>query len=37
MIASADACQRFLLTNFNNGKCARQCVACIDAANAGFA
>ena len=37
MIASADDCRRFLLTNINNGKCARQCVARIDAANAGFA
>ena len=37
MIASADACWRFLLTNVNNGECARQRVARIDAANAAFA
>jgi len=36
MIASTDARRRFLLTNVNNGKCARQCVARIDAANAAF-
>ena len=37
MNASADALRRFLLTNVINGECARQCVACIDAANAAFA
>ena len=37
MIASADACRSFLLTNVINGECARQCVARIDVANAAFA
>ena len=37
MFAIADARRTFLLTNVINGECARQCVARIDAANAGFA
>ena len=37
MFAIADARRTFLLTNVINCECARQCVACIDAANAAFA